>query len=395
MAGIGSSGPSSRTVTAGETEDDARGGGIEGKSLGNLAARRYTFRMLSRPTSADDRGAQVPVFRPVRAGVAGDDAALAAVAGLIRAGWIARSDGRFSREQALMILPGVMVGAAMFLPDMLGVRFSGWAWLVVFALFMALWTPFFFRYLQKRRAGMIFQTLLSHGRCGSCGYVLAQVPPARDGCVVCPECGGAWRQDRLGAREGSDPAAAPGESRPGRGFLRALADRFPLSDAQDRIVGAIDPMLHEISPQKLSALGPERVDRARRAVRQGTLRARYLQALAALVGAAVFLTPIVMVEIAMNRAAPALGPSASAPPVFLIATLGSVLPFLLFFLWRVRTCRTRSLGSIAARALVHQQICPSCAGDLERAPPDAAGRRACPACGAVWAPGRAVATDML
>jgi hypothetical protein len=31
------------------------------------------------------------------------------------------------------------------------------------------------------------------GHCASCGYSLANLAPADDGCTLCPECGSAWR----------------------------------------------------------------------------------------------------------------------------------------------------------------------------------------------------------
>lgn len=30
-------------------------------------------------------------------------------------------------------------------------------------------------------------------RCASCGYSLKELPPAEDGCTICPECGAAWK----------------------------------------------------------------------------------------------------------------------------------------------------------------------------------------------------------
>lgn len=30
-------------------------------------------------------------------------------------------------------------------------------------------------------------------QCAACGYPIGDLPPADDGCTVCPECGGAWR----------------------------------------------------------------------------------------------------------------------------------------------------------------------------------------------------------
>lgn len=35
--------------------------------------------------------------------------------------------------------------------------------------------------------------LLSHHRCGACGYSLRGSLPKQDGCTVCSECGTAWR----------------------------------------------------------------------------------------------------------------------------------------------------------------------------------------------------------
>jgi hypothetical protein len=41
---------------------------------------------------------------------------------------------------------------------------------------------------------------LRDGQCPACGYDVAEIDADADGCVVCPECGGAWRMSRL-----SDP----------------------------------------------------------------------------------------------------------------------------------------------------------------------------------------------
>lgn len=37
---------------------------------------------------------------------------------------------------------------------------------------------------------------LAMGSCASCRYSLAEIEPEADGCVVCPECGGAWKISR-------------------------------------------------------------------------------------------------------------------------------------------------------------------------------------------------------
>lgn len=40
--------------------------------------------------------------------------------------------------------------------------------------------------------------LLAHGRCGQCIYIIHGLMPESDGCVVCPECGAAWKSASIG-----------------------------------------------------------------------------------------------------------------------------------------------------------------------------------------------------
>jgi hypothetical protein len=35
--------------------------------------------------------------------------------------------------------------------------------------------------------------IAANGHCPACGYEITDLPPAPDGCTVCPECGAAWR----------------------------------------------------------------------------------------------------------------------------------------------------------------------------------------------------------
>lgn len=48
------------------------------------------------------------------------------------------------------------------------------------------------------------RAIVAIGRCPSCGYELSQLPIEADGCVICPECGAAWR------RASSPPGGAGG-----------------------------------------------------------------------------------------------------------------------------------------------------------------------------------------
>jgi ribosomal protein L37AE/L43A len=45
----------------------------------------------------------------------------------------------------------------------------------------------------RDRAEAIRRSSIRSGRCPSCGYPIDAIEPETDGCVVCPECGSAWR----------------------------------------------------------------------------------------------------------------------------------------------------------------------------------------------------------
>lgn len=47
---------------------------------------------------------------------------------------------------------------------------------------------------RSRRVSEVRRTCLKRGICPACAYAIAGIAPAPDGCRVCPECGGAWRQ---------------------------------------------------------------------------------------------------------------------------------------------------------------------------------------------------------
>lgn len=48
--------------------------------------------------------------------------------------------------------------------------------------------------MRWKHAASLATEYIRAGICGSCGYALSGLTPGDDGCVVCPECGGAWRR---------------------------------------------------------------------------------------------------------------------------------------------------------------------------------------------------------
>ncbi|MBX3407968.1 MAG: hypothetical protein KF869_14520 [Phycisphaeraceae bacterium] len=41
------------------------------------------------------------------------------------------------------------------------------------------------------------------GRCPQCAYLLQGLMPEQNGCIICPECGAAWRKDSVGSTKTS------------------------------------------------------------------------------------------------------------------------------------------------------------------------------------------------
>ena len=76
--------------------------------------------------------------------------------------------------------------------SILGVKFPTWAnW--VFTLISVPLTILSMRLLRVIFVRWQCAWIVANGRCGSCGYDLAKLPVAEDGCTVCPECGAAWQ----------------------------------------------------------------------------------------------------------------------------------------------------------------------------------------------------------
>jgi hypothetical protein len=90
----------------------------------------------------------------------------------------------------LMLLPVLLRGRLGFtIPPYVGGAFPG-----IVAVVFTQWN---LRRTEKRRAPELARILLADALCPCCSYGLADLPSEHDGCVVCPECGGAWQADRI------------------------------------------------------------------------------------------------------------------------------------------------------------------------------------------------------
>jgi hypothetical protein len=70
---------------------------------------------------------------------------------------------------------------------------------VVFSVVVAMvFWYFLLGWIRRGRFARIAEIFLMQGCCASCGYLLKDLAPEKDGCVVCPECNAAWKKDRIG-----------------------------------------------------------------------------------------------------------------------------------------------------------------------------------------------------
>ncbi len=90
----------------------------------------------------------------------------------------------------LMLLPVILRGRLGFnIPPYVGGAFP--------AIVSVIFTQWNLRRTEKLRAPELARILLADALCPSCGYGLADLPHEHDRCIVCPECGSAWRADRI------------------------------------------------------------------------------------------------------------------------------------------------------------------------------------------------------
>lgn len=62
----------------------------------------------------------------------------------------------------------------------------------------------------RKGLGKVRRTMLDASLCPSCTHSLQGLPRHKDGCVICPECGAAWRVDALvDSDRATTPSAIP------------------------------------------------------------------------------------------------------------------------------------------------------------------------------------------
>ncbi len=75
------------------------------------------------------------------------------------------------------------------------------------------------RWHRSNNAQRVVNAMLAYGRCASCGYALAGMEVDPEGVIQCPECGSAWKAERVKLPSRGEPAGA------GQGPIKTVSPR--------------------------------------------------------------------------------------------------------------------------------------------------------------------------
>lgn len=102
---------------------------------------------------------------------------------------------RDTRSCFLLLGVGVLIIGIWLIPPISGISVPGFITNVLVILSVVVLFGFV-RFIKLFGMKLSCQTAILKHRCGACLSELQGQIPEPDGCVVCPECGGAWRLDR-------------------------------------------------------------------------------------------------------------------------------------------------------------------------------------------------------
>ncbi len=227
------------------------------------------------------------------------------------------------------------------------------------------------RFLSGNQARTLTHVLLDEGLCPGCGYNLVGLAPEPDHMVVCPECGGAWKQERIfraapfveGARLG------PALPRVSWSWTGSRAGRLDFDDRskQVRLVSA--------RPRRMRAAARSEAHRARLAAAAELMRrsgrGTRRKVAGFLAGSGVILG-IVSAWVAWQGGLAVAG-------VFAAALGGPLLAFGI-----IAAVNLTLFGRDIIDAMKGEGLCASCGTMLDVMRPAEDGCVECPACGAAW-----------
>ncbi len=335
----------------------------------------------------DDRGR--PIRRLDRADLVraarSDNPGLAMLAARLRAA--IRSECRRNTPDRVVLMVALILGvfftygvATTIAVSTLRVRGAGIGLLILIALIFAANRAYRW-YVRRGALAQIARTAVAEGVCGSCAFSLEGTIADQDGRVVCPECGAAWRCDRIVSPFWERPAVPVlrwnllAWLTPGSRGLRGLS----APDDRGRYVQSPDSRLMMVRPELRAELSPAEAAALRRSMRRVGRWWRVLLMLAFSWLPSGLLLLCWFLYTDGERLAVWIILFGIATPILLVVLC---IPLGSAFGGPHRT----------ARVIVRHGRCGSCLHPLTAppAPPvaptpiDSEGRRTCPRCGAAW-----------
>ncbi len=142
--------------------------------IADLSAKQIAWRALGLPSVTPN-----PVLKAEEKRTAGIEIAVTIVGGLV--GWTLWSVliTQYTRPRFGILIDFVALSTCCFVVGM------------VFWYFLL-------NRIRRERFPRIAEIYLSAGKCPACAYKLDGLKPEQVGCGVCPECGAAWKHERIG-----------------------------------------------------------------------------------------------------------------------------------------------------------------------------------------------------
>lgn len=329
-------------------------------------------------TILDDRRASVPLLRlnEFRHAAARLGPGALALSARLRSFMLAR--GR--RLTFGGVANELLLGASVFMAVLMPILMFGIIGPIGF-LGMLVGVPAAFSYFsretgERKHRRELGASYVAEGICASCAYSLEGLVPEDDGCVVCPECGGAWRADRIVAPfwDRSRPEL-PHDMPAWKRFLQYVprAAVRTTDDARGRLVPIVDPTLATWS----GTLDRSTSRAIRRALNRVGLTWRVVVATLSLIP----LSALIALLVFILRSDEQAGVFEILVGVFLLMSTCVVVLAVVFGTMFRPPHRV-------AETILRFARCPVCASDLTEGRAIGDRMTVCRGCGATWKPPR-------
>ncbi len=301
-----------------------------------------------------------------------------------RRGW---NDPIPGRELGAMVILMVLLGVASCLLFLIpGV--PQWVFPAMVGGSAVAWLRVVHPVIHGRTFRQTRASLLWSGYCASCAYPVRATPPDADGIVVCPECSAAWpvgEMSTAGTRPAGGDAASVADLGQIHPFWTWLTGKRPYGrtlDERDRALPLVDA--RQLIRAGVAGLDPRRDWQLRLRLSRGLGRERLRLGFWYLLAAPILV--LVMWGILAGF---------RPRPVTLGWALQGGLALVFVVTWILVAARTvmrwwnargESFDRVVRRAMLAEDLCPSCAMDLRTGRLGADGLVECTRCGAAWRP---------